>query len=134
MHFHSRERKTGGVQKILPLFFYCAYIIGAAIGAPILVKLGVPVLAAHMFVFYFAILADATPPVSVASYAAASIAGADPMLTGMAAFRLGLAGFLVGYSYLFSPALLMQGPVLDIIGQTLVYLMGLTLLAGGLSA
>lgn len=111
-----------------------AYIIGAAIGAPILVKLGVPVLAAHMFVFYFAILADATPPVSVASYAAASIAGADPMLTGMAAFRLGLAGFLVGYSYLFSPALLMQGPVLDIIGQTLVYLMGLTLLAGGLSA
>ena len=53
-----------------------AYIIGAAIGAPILIKLGVPMLAAHMFVFYFAILADATPPVSVASYAAASIAKA----------------------------------------------------------
>ena len=110
-----------------------AYIIGAAIGAPILVKLGVPLLAAHMFVFYFAILADATPPVSVASYAAASIAGADPMMTGLAAFRLGLAGFLVGYSYLFSPALLMQGPVLEIVGQLLLYLVGLTLVAAGLS-
>ncbi|MFO1325756.1 MAG: TRAP transporter fused permease subunit [Rubrivivax sp.] len=110
-----------------------AYIIGAAIGAPILVKLGVPLLAAHMFVFYFAILADATPPVSVASYAAASIAGADPMMTGLAAFRLGLAGFLVGYSYLFSPALLMQGPVPEIVGQVLLYLVGLTLVAAGLS-
>lgn len=110
-----------------------AYIIGAAIGAPILMKLGVPLLAAHMFVFYFAILADATPPVSVASYAAASIAGADPMRTGLAAFRLGLAGFLVGYSYLFSPALLMQGPVAGIVGQVLLYLVGLTLVAAGLS-
>ena len=110
-----------------------AYIIGAAIGAPILIKLGVPLLAAHMFVFYFAILADATPPVSVASYAAASIAGADPMRTGLAAFRLGLAGFLVGYSYLFSPALLMQGPVADIIGQLTLYLCGLTIVAAGLS-
>jgi TRAP transporter 4TM/12TM fusion protein len=110
-----------------------AYIIGAAIGAPILIKMGVPLLAAHMFVFYFAILADATPPVSVASYAAASIAGADPMRTGLAAFRLGLAGFLVGYSYLFSPALLMQGPVAGIVGQLLLYLMGLTLVAAGLS-
>jgi TRAP transporter 4TM/12TM fusion protein len=110
-----------------------AYIIGAAIGAPILIKMGVPLLAAHMFVFYFAILADATPPVSVASYAAASIAGADPMRSGLAAFRLALAGFLVGYSYLFSPALLMQGPVAGIVGQLLLYLMGLTLVAAGLS-
>ena len=110
-----------------------AYIIGAAIGAPILVKMGVPLLAAHMFVFYFAILADATPPVSVASYAAASIAGADPMRTGLAAFRLGLAGFLVGLSYLFSTALLMQGPPAEIVAQLLVYLLGLTILAAALS-
>ena len=110
-----------------------AYIIGAAIGAPILVKMGVPLLAAHMFIFYFAILADATPPVSVASYAAASIAGADPMHTGVAAFRLGLAGFVVGFSFLFSPALLMQGPWLNIIAETAVNLIGLTLVAAGLS-
>ncbi len=110
-----------------------AYIIGAAIGAPILVKLGVPTLAAHMFVFYFAILADATPPVSVASYAAASIAKTDPIRAGIAAFRLGLAGFLVGFSYLFTTALLMEGPVLSIIGHLILYLGGLTLVAAALS-
>lgn len=110
-----------------------AYIIGAAIGAPILVKLGVPTLAAHMFVFYFAILADATPPVSVASYAAASIAKTDPIQAGIAAFRLGLAGFLVGFSYLFTTALLMQGPALEIVGHLILYLGGLTLVAASLS-
>lgn len=110
-----------------------AYIIGAAIGAPILVKLGVPTLAAHMFVFYFAILADATPPVSVASYAAASIAKTDPIRAGIAAFRLGLAGFLVGFSYLFTTALLMEGPVVSIVGHLILYLGGLTLVAAALS-
>lgn len=110
-----------------------AYIIGAAIGAPILMKLGVPTLAAHMFVFYFAILADATPPVSVASYAAASIARTDPIRAGIAAFRLGLAGFLVGFSYLFTTALLMQGPILSIVGHLILYLGGLTLVAAALS-
>jgi TRAP transporter 4TM/12TM fusion protein len=109
-----------------------AYIIGASIGAPILIEMGVPVLGAHLFVFYFSILADATPPVSVASYAAASIARADPMATGFTAFRLAIAGFVIGFSYLYTPALMMQGPALEIIGQTLVNLMGLTIMAAGL--
>ncbi|MFN0300316.1 MAG: TRAP transporter permease, partial [Burkholderiales bacterium] len=109
-----------------------AYIIGASIGAPILIKLGVPVLAAHMFVFYYSILADATPPVSVASYAAASIAKADPMHTGVVAFRLAIAGFLVGFSYLDNPALLMQGPIELIVAYTLLNMLGLTILAAGL--
>ncbi len=109
-----------------------AYIIGASIGAPILVKLGVPVLGAHLFVFYFAILADATPPVSVASYAAASIAKADPMQTGLVAFRLSLAGFVIGYSYLYTPSLMMIGPVDEIIGQVAVNLIGLTILAAAM--
>ncbi len=109
-----------------------AYIIGASIGTPILIKLGVPVLAAHMFVFYYSILADATPPVSVASYAAASIAKADPMHTGVVAFRLAIAGFLVGFSYLDSPALLMQGPIEVILGVMLLNMLGLTILAAGL--
>ncbi len=109
-----------------------AYIIGAAIGAPILIEMGVPMLGAHMFVFYFSILADATPPVSVASYAAAAIAKADPMRTGFAAFRLALAGFVIGYSYLYTPALLMQGPAIEIIGQVLVNILGLTIVAAGL--
>ena len=109
-----------------------AYIIGASIGAPILIGMGVPMLGAHMFVFYFAILADATPPVSVASYAAASIAKAGPMQTGFVAFRLAMAAFIIGFSYLYTPALMMQGPWLEIIGQVFVNLMGLTILAAGL--
>ncbi|MGE0715383.1 MAG: TRAP transporter permease [Alphaproteobacteria bacterium] len=109
-----------------------AYIIGASIGAPILVKLGVPVLGAHLFVFYFAILADATPPVSVASYAAASIAKAEPMQTGFVAFRLALAGFVIGYSYLYTPSLMMIGTPLEILGQVLVNLIGLSILAAAM--
>ena len=108
-----------------------AYIIGAAIGAPILQQFGVPVLAAHMFVFYFSILADATPPVSVASYAAASIARCSPMAAGVVAFRLAIAGFVVGFSYLHSSALLLQDTWLEIIGEFLGNALGLTLLAAG---
>ncbi|QCK86282.1 TRAP transporter fused permease subunit [Phreatobacter aquaticus] len=108
-----------------------AYIIGAAIGAPILQKLGVPELPAHMFVFYFSILADATPPVSVASYAAASIARCSPMAAGVVAFRLAIAGFVVGFSYLHSSALLLQDSWSEIIGEFLANAAGLTLLAAG---
>jgi TRAP-type uncharacterized transport system fused permease subunit len=110
-----------------------AYIIGASIGAPILQQMGVPPLAAHMFVFYFSILADATPPVSVASYAAASIAKCNPMHAGAAAFRMGLAGFVVGFSYLHSQALLMVGPWPEITGEFLVCAVSLTLVAAALS-
>lgn len=110
-----------------------AYVIGASVGASTLIGMGVPVLAAHMFVFYFSILADATPPVSVASYAAASIAKADPMKVGLVAFRLALAGFVVGFSYLYTPALLLQGPTMAIIEELLVNALGLTLLAAALS-
>ncbi len=110
-----------------------AYVIGASVGASTLIGMGVPMLAAHMFVFYFSILADATPPVSVASYAAASIAKADPMKVGVVAFRLALAGFVVGFSYLYTPALLMQGPTMEIIAEMLVNSLGLTLMAAGLS-
>jgi TRAP transporter 4TM/12TM fusion protein len=110
-----------------------AYIIGASIGAPILIGLGVPKLAAHLFVFYFAILADATPPVSTASYAAAAIARTGPIKTGISAFRLAIAGFVVGFSYLYTPSLMMQGPALEILGQILVNLLGLSVVAIGLS-
>ena len=110
-----------------------AYVIGASVGAPPLIQMGVEPLAAHMFVFYFAILADATPPVSVASYAAASIAKADPLRVGGVAFRLALAGFVVGFSYLQTPALLMQGPWTGVVGEFLAVGAGLALLAACLS-
>ncbi|QCI64388.1 TRAP transporter permease [Phreatobacter stygius] len=108
-----------------------AYIIGAAIGAPILQKFGVPELSAHMFVFYFSILADATPPVSVASYAAASIARCSPMAAGVVAFRLSIAGFVVGFSYLHSGALLLQDTWSEIIGEFLANAISLSLVAAG---
>lgn len=106
-----------------------AYVITASVGAPVLIELGVPMLAAHLFVLYFAVLADATPPVSVASYAAASIARSNPIMTGVQAFRLALAGFIVAYSYLFTPALIMEGSVESILGQLILNLAGMVIIS-----
>ena len=111
-----------------------AYVIVAAVGAPILINnFDIPMLAAHFFVFYFAILADATPPVSIAAYSAASISGADPIKTGFQASRLAIAGYIVGFSYLFVPGLLMQGSFIDIILNVLPILLGLSLFSIGIT-
>lgn len=111
-----------------------AYVIAAAVGAPALMSgFHVPMLAAHFFVFYFAILADATPPVSIASYAAASIAKANPLVTGLQASRLAIAGYVVGFSYLFVPQLLMQGSVYSIIINVLCIIFGLTVFASAIT-
>jgi len=83
------------------------YIIMVTIAAPTLVQLGVQPLAAHMFVFYFGILADLTPPVALAAYAAAGMAGRDPFKTGNTAFRLGISKLLVPFIFIFSPSLLL---------------------------
>ncbi len=106
-----------------------AYVITSAIGAPILIQLGIEMLPAHLFVMYFAVLADATPPVSVASYAAASIARSHPIWTGAQAFRLALAGFVVGFYYLYSPALTLEGTTFEIISEFILLLVSLTLMA-----
>jgi TRAP-type uncharacterized transport system fused permease subunit len=86
-----------------------AYVIAVTVGAAALGNLGVGLLAAHLFVFYYAVLADLTPPDAVTAFAAANIAGADMMATGVEAFRLGLAGFLVPFAFVFHPGLLLQG-------------------------
>jgi TRAP transporter 4TM/12TM fusion protein len=86
-----------------------AYIIAVTVGAYALSKFGVPALAAHFFVFYYAVLADMTPPDAVTSFAAANIAGAEPMATGIEGLRLGIAGFLVPFAFVFQPALLLNG-------------------------
>jgi len=83
------------------------YIIMVAVAAPTLVQLGVQPLAAHMFVFYFGILADLTPPVALAAYAAAGMAGSDPFKTGNTAFMLGISKLLVPFVFIFSPSLLL---------------------------
>ncbi|KGR90352.1 C4-dicarboxylate ABC transporter permease [Ureibacillus massiliensis 4400831 = CIP 108448 = CCUG 49529] len=87
-----------------------AYIITATMVAPTLAEFGVPILVAHMFVFYFGIFANITPPVALASFAAAGLSGGDPMRTGFASVRLALAGFIVPYLFVYEPALLLIDP------------------------
>jgi len=82
------------------------YIILASIAAPALQTLGVPLLATHFFVFYYGVLADVTPPVALAAYAAAGIAGSEPMRTGLTAFRLSMGKALVPFMFVYTPALL----------------------------
>jgi len=84
-----------------------AYIMMVALLVPALIKLGAPVPAAHMFAFYFAILSAITPPVALAVYAAASLAKSDLWATGWAAVRVGAAGFIVPFMFVYEPALIM---------------------------
>ena len=82
------------------------YVIMATVTAPIVMQLGVPMIAAHMFVFYFGIIADITPPVALAAYAGSAIAKSDPLRTGVTASKLGIAAFLVPYIFAFNPEML----------------------------
>jgi TRAP transporter 4TM/12TM fusion protein len=84
-----------------------AYLITATMAAPALIQLGIPALAAHMFVFYYAMFANLTPPVALASFAAAGVSGGDPMKTGYQSVRLALAGFIVPYMFVYNTSLLL---------------------------
>ena len=84
-----------------------SYIITATVAAPALVKLGIPAISAHLFVFYYAMFANLTPPVALAAFAAAGISGGDPVKTGFSAVKLALAGFIVPYMFVYSPQLLL---------------------------
>ncbi len=85
------------------------YIICSTIAAPAIIMLGVPALAAHMFVFYFGIIADITPPVALAAYAGAGIAKADPFKTGVIACKLAVGAIIIPYIFCYSPGLLLIG-------------------------
>src|SRR5690606_1549735 len=84
-------------------------IITSSLAAPALLELGVPLIVSHMFVFYFGILADLTPPVALAAFAAAPIAGVSGMRIGVQAVRVALAGFVVPYMAVYAPELMLQG-------------------------
>lgn len=107
-----------------------AYAIAAAVIAPGLSKIGVPVLVAHMFVFYFAVISAITPPVALASFAAAGMCNADPWKTSWTALKMGLATFLVPFMFFFSPVLLMQGAWQDILQAFVSGAIGVWFLAG----
>jgi len=98
-----------------PLPTVAAYIITAAVGAPILIHLGVPQLAAHMFIMYYACVSTLTPPVALAAFTAASIAGSDPNKTSWIATRLSVAAYIVPFAFIYNPAILWAGPWYDIL-------------------
>ena len=102
------------------------YVITSTIAAPALVQMHVPVLAAHMFAFYFGIVADVTPPVALAAYAGAGISGGNPMKTGVIAAKLAIAAFIVPYIFVLSPEILMiNGTAWTITVATITALIGM---------
>lgn len=113
-----------------------SYIITAALAGPALRDLGVPLLISHMFVFYYGILADLTPPVALAAFAAAPIARASGQMIGWQACKIALAGFAVPFMAVYSPALMLQpgDPMADILGfpGAVAYILFKTLIAVGL--
>ncbi|MBQ1918429.1 MAG: TRAP transporter large permease subunit, partial [Schwartzia sp.] len=96
------------------------YVITSTIAAPALVQMGIPVLAAHMFVFYFGIIADVTPPVALAAYAGSAISGGNPLMTGVNASKLAIAAFIIPYVFVLNPVVLMVDATPLALVQTLV--------------
>lgn len=102
------------------------YVITSTIAAPALVQMGVPILSAHMFVFYFGIIADVTPPVALAAYAGSAISGGNALRTGVNASKLAIAAFLIPYIFVYSPELLMiDATVSKILMTTVTALIGM---------
>jgi TRAP-type uncharacterized transport system fused permease subunit len=107
-----------------------AYLIAAILLAPMLIKLGIVPLAAHMFIFYFAVISMITPPVALAAFAAAAIGESDLWETGIQAFKIALPGFLIPFVFVYNNALLLQGPLWEIIWRSLITVVGIVALAG----
>ena len=95
-------------------------------------RLGVNPIAAHLFCLYFAVIADITPPVAVASYAGASVAKSDPLKTGFAAFALAFSGFIVPFVFVLNPALVLQGTLFDGVWGTITCLIGIIAVSAAL--
>lgn len=109
------------------------YVITSTIAAPALIQLGVPILAAHMFVFYFGIIADITPPVALAAYAGSAISGGDPLKTGANASKLGIAAFIIPYVFVLSPQLLGIGATFgSVLFTTITAIIGMTGISGAM--
>jgi TRAP transporter 4TM/12TM fusion protein len=137
-----------GVSQLLAMFFAmviaillgmgmpttAAYAVAASVVAPGLIRLGIDPLTAHFFVFYFAVVSAITPPVALASYAAAGISGADPMATSFASFKIGLAAFIVPFMFFYNGALLMNAPWLEILQALTTALVGVYFLAAAVQA
>jgi TRAP transporter 4TM/12TM fusion protein len=111
------------------------YVVTATIAAPILLNLfDVPIIAAHMFVFYFGILADVTPPVCLAAYAASGIARSNPMRTGVTALRVSIGGFIVPFVFVLEPSILLVDATVGAVVPVLVtVILGMVAIGAGLA-
>jgi TRAP transporter 4TM/12TM fusion protein len=109
-----------------------AYIVMAALLVPGLVKLGIVPIAAHMFAFYYAIISAITPPVALAVYAGAGLAGSNIWKTGLAAVRIGAPGFIIPFMFAYEPSLLFVGSAWEILSAFISASIGVIMLAGGL--
>ena len=109
------------------------YVITSTIAAPAIIQMGVPVLAAHMFVFYFGIIADVTPPVALAAFAGAGIAGGNALRTGVNAAKLAIAAFIIPYMFVLSPVILMiDATIPGLIMTTVTAIIGMIALSSAL--
>lgn len=108
------------------------YVILAALVAPALIERGVPLMAAHLFIIYWGNIAFISPPVAIAVYVAAGIAGSDPMQTGWQAVRLAIVSFVVPFMFVYDPVLIMIGAPLEIAISTITSIIGVITLAAGL--
>jgi TRAP-type uncharacterized transport system fused permease subunit len=108
------------------------YVMLAVLVAPALVKVGVPPLAAHLFILYFGMMSLITPPVAPAAYVAAAIAGSPSMATGWTAMRFGWSSYIVPFLFVYSPAILMKGAWWDILAVTLTSLVGIWLVCAAM--
>lgn len=111
------------------------YVVTASVAAPILLQFDVPLIAAHFFVFYFGIVADITPPVCLAAYAGAGIAGSNPMRTGVTAVRLAIAAFIIPYIFVTNPVLLLVGATAaTLVPAILTAVLGMAAISAGIMA
>ncbi|GHB12671.1 TRAP transporter permease [Salinicola rhizosphaerae] len=146
--FSSLLLGMAGFSQLLALFFAmlisillgmgmpttAAYAVAASVVAPGLIGIGIQPLVAHFFVFYFAVVSAITPPVALASYAAAGISGDNAMGTSVASFKIGLAAFIVPFMFFYSPAMLMEGSWLQILRVGVTATVGIVLLAATVQA
>ncbi|HSB05855.1 MAG TPA: TRAP transporter fused permease subunit, partial [Thermodesulfobacteriota bacterium] len=109
-----------------------SYIIISSLAVPALINYGVIAIAAHMFIFYYATRADVTPPVALAAYAGAGIAGANPSKTGYTAFWLGMAGYIIPFMFIYGPELMLIGQPLSILWAIITGILGIIFLAAAL--
>src|SRR6185503_6084919 len=137
-----------GAENLLLLLIICAvtniilglglptlavYVMLAILVAPALVKVGVPAMAAHLFILYFGIMSLITPPIATAAFVAATIAKTDPMAAGWTAMRFGWASYIVPFLFVYSPALIMRGSLLEIVGVVMLSITRIWFVCAGMT-